>query len=472
LLHDDFQKLGREALDRIAAYYQTLRDRPVLVPTSSKALRARLDEPLPQCPSDFQEILDQFDDTVFQYSRHNAHPRMFGYVASPGTPITAIGSLIEAAINVNATAWRSGPAAAEVEHVTINWLKQILGYPDDAMGLFVSGGSMANFAGLAAARSAKAPINIVREGLTALRTPMCVYVSEEAHYSAEKAAAMLGLGEANVRHVQTDDRFRLDLADLDRLVAEDRAAGRLPFCVVASAGTTATGAIDPIADISDFARRHNLWLHVVAAYGGPAALVPEIRAKFAGIEQADSIALDPHKWFYLPMGCGCILYRDPAAARAAFAHGAEYTRTIGLQDAEAFAFWDYGPELSRPFRALNLWLLFKYAGAQALAEAIEQNIACARHAAALIKRSPDLELLAPVELSIFCFRYKTKEGDPNALNERLLIALQKAGSSYLSNASLRGQFALRGCVLNYRTTKHDMEVLLEDVRKAAQTLTP
>jgi glutamate/tyrosine decarboxylase-like PLP-dependent enzyme len=469
LLHDDFRKIGRDALELIAAYYDTLRDRPVLIPTTSSALREQLDEQLPQLPADFSALLGQIDASIFRYSRHNAHPRMFGYVASPGTAVTAIGSLIESAINVNATAWRSGPAAAEVEHLTIHWLKEILGYPKDAIGLFVSGGSMANFAGLAAARTAKAPINVVREGLTALGVPMCVYVSEEAHFSTGKAAAMLGLGEANVRHVKTDAAFRLDLADLERLVTEDRAAGRLPFCIVASAGTTATGAIDPIAAIGDFARRQNLWFHVDAAYGGPAALVPEIRAKFSGIEQADSVALDPHKWLYLPMGCGCILYKDPAAARAAFAHGAEYTRTIGLQDAEAFAFWDYGPELSRPFRALNLWLLLKYVGAQALTEAIAENIACAHYAADLIRQSQDLELLAPVELSVFCFRYKIKEGDPNAQNERILIALQKAGSSYLSNASLRGQFALRGCVLNYRTKKRDIEVLLEDVRKAAKS---
>jgi glutamate/tyrosine decarboxylase-like PLP-dependent enzyme len=378
--------------------------------------------------------------------------------------------MIQSAFNVNVTAWRSGPAAAELEHVTINWLKEMLGYPKDAIGLFTSGGSMANFAALAAARSAKAPGNVVRDGVAAAGRPMCVYVSEEAHFSIAKAAGMLGLGEANVRHAKTDACFRLDLDDLARLVAEDRAAGRLPFCVVANAGTTATGAIDPIADLADFARRNDLWLHVDAAYGGPAALVPSVRSRFADIDRADSVALDPHKWLYLPVGCGCVLYRDPAAARAAFSHGAEYTRTIGLERDEAFAFWDYGPELSRPFRALDLWLLMKYAGAERLAEAIERNIACAKYFETLVQSSPDFEMLAPVELSIFCFRYKNAEGDRNALNERILIALQRAGSSYLSNASLRGQFALRGCVLNYRTTERDMNQLLEDVRAAARSL--
>jgi glutamate/tyrosine decarboxylase-like PLP-dependent enzyme len=466
---NELLSLGRAALDRIAAYYDTLPARPVFIPSTSEALRALLDEPLPQNGAPFDSLLEELDTKVVRYSRHNAHPRMYGYVASPGTPVTAVGSMIQSALNVNVTAWRSGPAAAELEHVTINWLKEMLGYPKASIGLFTSGGSMANFAALAAARSAKAPGNVVHDGFAGAR-PMCVYVSQEAHFSIAKAAGMLGIGEANVRHVKTDACFRLNLDDLARLVSEDRAAGRLPFCVVANAGTTATGAIDPIADLAAFAGKNDLWLHVDAAYGGPAALVPGIRPRFAGIDLADSVALDPHKWLYLPVGCGCVLYRDPAAARAAFSHGAEYTRTIGLERDEAFAFWDYGPELSRPFRALDLWLLMKYAGAKRLSEAIEQNIACAKYFETLVQSAPDFEMLAPVELSIFCFRYKNAEGDPNALNERILIALQKAGSSYLSNASLRGQFALRGCVLNYRTTKRDMDQLLEDVRSAAAAI--
>jgi glutamate/tyrosine decarboxylase-like PLP-dependent enzyme len=261
----------------------------------------------------------------------------------------------------------------------------------------------------------------------------------------------------------------MDLADLARLVDADLAAGHLPFCVVASAGTTATGAFDPLAEVAEVARRYNLWLHVDAAYGGFAALAPSARHFFAGIAEADSVTLDPHKWLYLPVGCGCVLYKDPAAARAAFSHGADYTRTIGLEHDEAFAFWDYGPELTRPFRALDLWLLIKYAGTERLGQAIEENIACAKYFEELVEGSEDFEMLAPVELSIFCFRYVPKGfgGDLNALNERILVELQRGGSTYLSNATVRGRFALRGCVLNYRTTRADMGRVLEDVRAAA-----
>ena len=462
----EFLSLAKAALDQVAAYYESLASRPVLVPTTSRELRPLLEEPLPQERSAIEPILATIEDVVTRYSRHSAHSRFFGYVSAPGTPIAAIGGLLTAALNINVTCWRSAPAGTELEHVTIGWLKEMLGYPAEASGLLVSGGSMANFSALAAARVAKAPANVVRDGAAAAGR-MCAYVSEEGHFSIAKAAGMLGIGEANVRQVKTNARLEIDLDDLARQVAADRAQGALPFCVVANAGTTATGAFDPIGPVAEFARRENLWLHVDAAYGGFAALAPSARHLFERIAEADSVALDPHKWLYLPVGCGCVLYRDPAAARAAFSHGAEYTRTIGLQQDEAFAFWDYGPELSRPFRALDLWLLIKYVGVARLSEAVEHNIACARYFARLVDESGDFELLAS-GLSIFCFRYRgAGSQDLDALNERILVKLQRAGSSYLSNARVNGKFALRGCVLNYRTTERDMEILLEDVRRAA-----
>lgn len=463
---DEIRAMGRAALERVANYYEGLPGRKILEPTASAALREKVDEALPQDGAPFEVLLEELDRTFVRYSRHNGHPGFFGYISSPGTPVNTIGSMVQAALNVNVTAWRSAPAAAEIEHVTIGWMKEILGYPESSIGLYVSGGSMANFAALGAARSAKAPVNVVREGLRAVGRAMCVYVSEEAHYSVAKAAGMLGLGEDHVRQVKTDERFRMDVGDLERLVAEDRASGRLPFCVVASAGTTATGSVDPIRAVAAVAKREGLWLHVDAAYGAFAALAPSARGLFDGIAEADSVALDPHKWLYLPMGTGCVLYRDPAAARAAFSHSAEYTRTIGLERDEAFAFWDYGPELSRPFRAFDVWLLLKYAGARQISAAIEGNIACAKYFEGLVRASEDFEMLAPVELSVFCFRHKGGGGDPNAVNERALVALQRAGRTYLSNASLRGKFALRGCVLNYRTTEREMDRILGDVREA------
>lgn len=458
--------MGRAALDLVAEYYDTLAARAVVRPTTSGDLRRRLDEPAPAAGVPVADLLATVRDVVVEFSRHNGHPRFFGYVSSPGVPVAAMGSMIAAALNINVTCWRSGPAATEMELLCIRWLKEMLGYPADGAGLLTSGGSMANFAGIAAARSAKAPGNVVRDGMGSAR--MRLYASEEAHFSIRKAAAMLGIGTANLRTVKTGPDLRMDLADLDRLVRQDRAAGCLPFCVVASAGTAGTGAVDPIGAIADLARTHNLWLHVDGAYGGFAALAPSARAFFDRIGEADSVALDPHKWLYLPVGCGCALYRDAAAARAAFSENAEYTRVVGLEHDEAFAFWDYGPELSRPFRALDLWLLLKSVGTRAIGEAIEENIACAKYFAKLIGGTDDFEMLAPVDLSIFCFRYHPRgfDGDLDALNERVMLALQRGGSSYLSNTRVRGAFALRGCVLNYRTTKREMEILLDDVRRA------
>jgi glutamate/tyrosine decarboxylase-like PLP-dependent enzyme len=427
---------------------------------------------MPQEGCRFEEALGTLRDVAVEHSRHSAHPRFFGYVSSPGTAVNAMGSMVASALNINVTGWRSAPVATEIERLAIGWLKEMLAYPAAAGGLLVSGGSMANFAAIAAARSAKAPADVVRQGVAAAGAPMRLYVSREGHFSIRKAAAMLGLGADHVRQIRTNSRLELDLDDLARQVREDRVAGHLPFCVVACAGTVGSGAVDPIAALAQFARRENLWLHVDAAYGGFAALTATGRRLFEGVAEADSVALDPHKWLYLPLGCGCVLYRDPSTARAAFRADAEYTRVMGLEQDEAFVYWDYGPELSRPFRALDLWLLFKCVGARALGEAIAENMACAQYVAGLVQDSLDFELLAPVPLSIFCFRYRPQgfHGDLDALNQQVMLTLQHAGSSYLSNARIDGKFALRGCVLNYRTTRRDMEVLLEDVRGIGQAI--
>ena len=247
-------------------------------------------------------------------------------------------------------------------------------------------------------------------------------------------------------------------------------------CVVGNAGTVDTGAVDPLREIREVANRFQLWMHVDGSYGAFAILAQSARKLFAGMEQADSIALDPHKWLYLPVDVGCVIYRNPEIARATFAHEAEYTRMFGEEADEAFVCWDYGPELSRRFRALKVWMLLKGVGLDRLSEAIESNLACARHLESMVQASDDFEMAAPVELSIFCFRHvpaQLKNQSPEAIdafNERLLVALQRDGSSYLSNATLGGRFALRGCVLNYRTTLRDMEILLDDLRRVARSL--
>src|SRR5438445_4836900 len=303
-----------------------------------------------------------------------------------------------------------------------------------------------------------------------------MYASTETHFSAAKAAALLGIGRDNVCYIAVDERFRIRTEDLIAKISADIKAGRIPFCLVANAGTVNTGAVDPLTAMREIADRFQLWMHVDGSYGAFAILARSARGLFAGLEQADSIALDPHKWLYLPVDVGCVIYRAPETAQATFAHDAEYTRIIGEEADEAFAFWDYGLELSRRFRALKVWMLLKGVGVDALSEAIENNLACARHLESMVRASDDFEIAAPVELSIFCFRHmpaQLRNESPktiDAFNERLLVALQRDGSSYLSNATLGGRFALRGCVLNYRTTLHDIEILLDDLRRVAKSL--
>jgi aromatic-L-amino-acid decarboxylase len=475
--------MAASAVDWVVAYFDAIRSTPVApVDASSAQLHARIAEPLPIHGRDFAELLDVFRDVIVPGSRHNGSPRFFGYVSSPGTAIAAVADFLAAALNANMPAWRSAPAPTELEHLAIDWIKEALGCRPEAVGLFTSGGSMANLTALAAARYWRCGEEVAAGGAAAHGAPLRIYASTEAHHSTHKGAALLGIGRANVRSVAVDGRFRMDVDDLVRQIEEDRQAGAEPFCVVATAGSVTTGAVDPLADIAAVAREHRLWMHVDACYGGFARLAPSARALFDGLGEADTIALDPHKWLYLPAGCGCLIYRDPAAARGAFALDADYTRILQTDPAEAFAFWDYGPELSRPFRALKVWMTVAHAGAQGIGQAIESNLDCARYLAELIEASEDFEMLAPVELSIFCFRYlppgakgraprsAAEEAQLDELNEKIMTALQRAGGSYLSNASIHGRFAQRGCVLNYRTTRRDMQTLLDDVRGVAKPM--
>jgi glutamate/tyrosine decarboxylase-like PLP-dependent enzyme len=463
---DEIREWANSVTQFMIDYLDGLRDRPVYRQISSRAIRSGLDSKLPIKGTDLNSLLKVFRETIVPFSRQNAHPRMFGYVQSPGTPIGAFADLLASTLNANLTIWRSAPAPVELERVTIDWIRQILGFGPEAGGLFVSGGSMANLAAVAAARQTK------QHSFGRLR----LYASSATHFSIIKAAVLLGIGRQNVQHVAVDECLRMRVDDLVAKITADLDAGYVPFCVVGNAGTVDTGAVDPLREIRDVANRFQLWMHVDGSYGAFAILADSARKLFAGLEQADSIALDPHKWLYLPVDVGCVIYRDPEAARVAFAHEAEYTRMFGEEADEAFVCWDYGPELSRRFRALKVWMLLKAVGLDQLSHVIESNLACARYLESMVQASDDFEMVAPVELSIFCFRHvptqlrnqSTQQID--AFNERLLVALQQDGSSYLSNTTLNGRFALRGCVLNYRTTLRDMEVLLDDLRRATKSL--
>lgn len=413
--------------------------------------------------------------TIIDLSRHNGHPRFFGYVASPATPIGAYADLITSALNGNITCWRSGPAGTEIEKMVVRWLGSLIGYDKEADGLLTSGGSMANLIALLVASRRRSGNETARKGLWNSGPPLTVYASEEVHMSIAKAADILGFGRDQVRAVACDERLRIEVGALREVIQSDLGKNLRPFCVVASAGTVNTGAVDPLSDVAAVAREFDLWFHIDGAYGAPGVLDPRKRDLFAGLDQADSVSLDPHKWLYVPVDAGCLLFRDEATVKAAFnTEDADYIKVHGLTDDETFAYWDYGIELSRRFRALKVWLTLRYYGTRRIAEAISGDIALASYLGEIVNLAKDFELLAPVELSICCFRYvppspeSRMESELDRLNERILAIVQKGGRAYVSNATVNGRFALRACITNFRTTKSDIDLTVEVIREAAK----
>src|SRR3954447_4372123 len=390
-------------------------------------------------------------------------PAFFGYVQSPPAPVGVAADLLASAADQNLTSWRSGPAAAAVEHQTLRWLGEFVGFDEAATGILVSGGWAANLTALLVAlRAMTAPDDD--------RRAMRVYASAETHFSVAKAAKALGVG---LEQVAVDRERRLDPAALRAAIAADRAARLLPICVVANAGTTSTGAVDPLDAVAGVAAEAGVWLHVDGAYGAPAAADPASRHLFAGLQRADSLCIDAHKWLYAPVDCSALLLHDAAATARAFGAGAdEYVRVLATQPKETFAFWDHGLELSRRFRALKLWATLRFHGARRLAAAIGEDIRLAGHLAELLSDAGDFELLAGPGLSICCFRHTPdRHLDEPALaahNERILNALQRDGRVYLSNATVDGRFALRACITNFRTTPADVERVLAVVRELAR----
>ena len=459
-------ELGRAVLEWVLRYFTEQSDLPVYPPISASELTARLSSPLPNDPQGAATVLADFEE-IAKYGRHNGHPRMFGYVQSSASFAGAVADLLASAINQNVTSWRSAPAATTIEHQVIEWLKMMVGFDANGAGVLLSGGSFANFAGLAAALRASTDIDLNQRGVAALPGRPRIYTSEMTHMSMSKAASMLGVGKDAIVRLPVDERMRMQPQALGRQIAADRQTGLHPVCVVATAGDVNTGAIDPLDAIADVCADARIWLHVDGSYGALAARSRFVNGAMAALGRADSLSLDPHKWLYAPLDVGCVLVKDAAALRRAFSEGAGYIDVVADRDMSDFAYWDHSPELSRRFRALKIWFLLKIHGVGAIQHAIDGNIEVAQHLGALIDASDDFERLAPVPLSIVCFRYK--RGD-DAFNTRLMVEVQRDGESYVSNATVNGRFALRACIVNFRTQKADAERLLATIRRVAARL--
>jgi glutamate/tyrosine decarboxylase-like PLP-dependent enzyme len=483
-----FREDLRQASDLVVRLHETLDRRAVdrkglertrVTPDRSRAEIASLfDEPLPEDPQPMAAILREVEEKIFAHSTLYSSPRFFGYINGSGNQAAVLGELLAAAVNQICAKWQFSPAASEVERRVIAWMARFVGYAPDAAGCLVSGGSAGNLAGLAVARHQKALFDADASGMRG-GPPLTVYASQEAHASLDKSMALLGLGRRQLRRIAVLDDFTIDLEALERQIEVDRADGCRPICVVGTAGSTNTGAVDPLAALAELCRRQGLWFHVDAAYGGPAARTDAAGPLFRGLDEADSVVVNPHKWLFVPVEASCILVRQPSALRDTFRIVADYLQaegdTIGDDPVD---FKDYGQQLSRSFRALKVWMTFKAYGARRLRVAIESNIAVMRYLAERIDESPDFVRLAPVPLSVVCFQYRTadvsRHGDQqylDRLNGRLLGALELDGRVFLSGTNIAGKTALRACSVNHRLRRHDVDFLLEVIREvAAMTL--
>ncbi len=463
----DFRALLGRAADVAARHWERLPEMRAYTRPPDDLVAAWRTEPLPERGVPLERLLDRIEREIVAYPLGVGQRRWWGFINSPPHPAGIAADLIAATLKNNCAG--TSQIAVQVELTVMDWLARLVGLPRGSGGLLVSGGSMANLVALAACREAKLP-GTRRRGVRAAQRQPTVYASSEAHSCILRAVELLGLGSEALRLVPVDREYRMDVAALSAMLAADRAAGLEPICVVASAGTVNTGVVDPLAAVADAAREHRCWFHVDGAYGAVGAALPELAARYRGIERADSVAMDPHKWLYVPYEAGATLVRDPASLRAMFAHRAEY---LALEEDSYLEgpVWisDLGPQLTREFRALKVWAVMQAVGLEQYRELWRNDIAVAREVVRLAARQPRLEVLAPSDLSCFCVRYLperaelAERGEANAFNREVLDRIHRDGRMFISGTTLQGTFALRGCVTNFRSTPADAKICVDTI---------
>ena len=464
----EFRALGYETVDRIAGFLASLPQRPVGPGESVEEVRKLLvSGPLPEHGTHAADLLKETSDLLFDHSVFNGHPRFLAYITSSAAPIGALGDLLAAAVNPNVGSFSLSPIATEIEAQTVRWIAEMIGYPSNCGGLLVSGGNMANFVGFLAARRAKASWDIRTSGIAGGGRTLRLYTSRETHTWIQKAADLFGLGTDSIRWIPTDAQLRMDPTLLQKQIREDKDKGDLPFLVIGTAGSVSTGALDPLPALSTICREHGLWFHVDGAYGALAAVLPDASEDLKGLRDADSVAVDPHKWLYTPLEAGCALVRKQQDLLDAFSYHPPYYHFDADGTELPINYYEMGMQNSRGFRALKVWLALRQVGREGYVRMIADDIALARELYRSIGAFPELQAFTH-GLSITTFRYVPKDLKPgeerietylNTLNAELLTRLQESGRVYLSNAVINGVFLLRACVVNMRTSLTDIEAL-------------
>lgn len=465
----EFKESGYHLIDKITEFNAAIGKRPVTTAENPEQVRSLIgDRELPENGTSVSELISKTTTQLFDHSLFNGHPKFMGYITSSPAPIGALSDLLAATVNPNVGAYILSPVATEIERQTIQWLCEFIGVPSTYGGIFVSGGNMANFTAFLAARTAKAPKELKEEGLAHVQK-MVVYCSKTTHTWIEKAAILFGHGTKSVRWIETDESNKMDVNALESAIKEDLNAGHKPFMVAGTAGDVSTGTVDNLEALATISKSYDLWFHIDGAYGVPAAIIPELKEVFQGIKEADSIAIDPHKWLYSPLEAGCTLVKNPKHLVDTYSSHPEYYN-FSNEHAEQ-NFYEYGLQNSRGFRALKVWLMLQQVGKKGYAKMIKEDIQLSE--LLFEKAAAHDELEATLQsLSITTFRYvplnisdkiEDKDAYLNQLNETLVNELQRGGKVFLSNAIVDGKYCLRSCIVNFRTSKKDIEEIIEIV---------
>lgn len=456
----ELRELGHRMVEDMMDWLERLRERPAWQPVPEN-VKTNLNQPVPVEGQSREQVYEDFLTDVRPFAKGNLHPRFWGWVEGNGTPFGALAEMLAAAMNSNVAF--GDQSAVYVEKQVIDWCKEMLGFPVEASGILVSGGSMANLTALAVARNAKAEFDVRREGLQNSSARMVLYVSKETHNSVQKAAELLGLGNEAVRRIPVNANFQIDLEELKKAISGDKASGLKPFCVVGNAGTVNTGATDDLDALADICAAENLWFHVDGAFGSFAALSPELRGIVKGMERADSLMFCLHKWAYVPYEAACVLIRDETAHHDTFAIAGSYLSHMPRGLASSVWYSEYGLQLSRGFRALKIWMSFKENGIDKYRRLVEQNVAQAAYLASLVQDTRQLELVAPVPLNVVCFRFTAEDSTDeklNELNKEILMRLHESGVAVPSYTTIDGKFAIRCAITNHRSRREDFDLII------------